>query len=342
MPIRSNRKVETYFDFFSRSTGPVEVGDDSGGGGGSPSGPGAYFGARGFHAGGNNTPSATNVIGYYAFASTSDALDFGDLSYARIGTDGASNETRIVWGPGRNNNPTGYYAAPSTEYDYITCATTGNASTFGETANGNGRGYVAATSSTTGRGCHAAGNEGPGDSSSKCNHIDYITIATVANAQDFGNLTDDKSAVAGMSNGTRGCYAGGYESGALDVIEYITIGTTGNATDFGDMAAGGHWGRGGAGNETRGLMAGGYYTQEIEYITIATTGNGTDFGDLEPNGNGVAGANSETRAVFMGGEGASTAMRYVTIASTGNSTNFGNTVNPGNNNYMCGGSGGAS
>ena len=162
MPIRSNRKVETYFDFFSRSTGPVEVGDDSGGGG-SPSGPGAYFGTRGFHAGGNNTPSATNIIGYYAFATTSNASDFGDLSYARIGTDGASNETRIVWGPGRNNNPTGYYGGPSTEYDYITCATTGNATTFGETANGNGRGYVAATSATTGRGCHAAGNEGPGD-----------------------------------------------------------------------------------------------------------------------------------------------------------------------------------
>ena len=44
----------------------------------------------------------------------------------------------------------------------------------------------------------------------------------------------------------------------------------------------------------------------------------------------------------MGGEGASDAMRYVTIASTGNSSNFGETVNPGNNNYMCGGSGAAS
>ena len=100
-----------------------------------------------------------------------------------------------------------------------------------------------------------------------------------------------------------------------------------------------HWGRGGAGNTTRGLMAGGYYTNEIEYITIASTGNGTDFGDLSPDGNGVGGCNNETRAVFVGGEGASDAMRYVTIASTSNSSDFGETINPGNNNYMCGASG---
>ena len=337
MPIRSNRKIKEYFDFFSRSDGPVEAAASA-----PPAVAGDYFGARGFHAGGNNTPSATNVIGYFAFATTSSASNFGNLTYARIGTDGTSNETRIVWGPGRNNDPSGYYGGPSTEYDYITCATTGNATTFGETANGNGRGYVAGVSGVYGRGCYGAGNEGPGDSSTKINSIDYVTIATTGNAQDFGDMSVSASARAGMSSGTRGVWGGGYGTGAIQEMDYITIDTAGNATDFGDMEQGGHWGRGGAGNTTRGLMAGGYYTNEIEYITIDTTGTGNDFGDISPDGNGVAGANNETRAVFMGGEGASDAMRYVTIASTGNSSNFGETVNPGNNNYMCGGSGAAS
>lgn len=336
MPIRSNRKKREYFDFFSRSTGPIT---------GTPSDPPAatydYFGARGFHAGGNNVPSSTSIIGYYAIATTSSASSFGNLTYGRIGTDATSNETRAVFGPGSNDNSP-YYGGPSTEYDYITCATTGNATTFGETSSGKGRGYVAGVSGTNGRGCYGGGNEGPASPTTKINTIDYVTIETTGNAQEFGDMTDSASARAGMSNGTRGVWAGGYESGALDMMDYITIASTGNATDFGDMEQGGHWGRGGAGNTTRGLLAGGYYTDEIEYITIATTGNGQDFGDLSPDGNGVGGCNNATRAVFMGGEGRGEAMSYVTIASTGSSSDFGETVNPGNNNYMCGASGGAS
>ena len=334
MPIRSNRNIESYYDRFCKSGkgGPRFI---------APSGPGAYFGARGFHAGGNNVTSATNIIGYITIANTGNATDFGDLTYGRIGLDAISNETRIVFGPGQNNSSP-YYGGDSTEYDYITSATTGNATTFGETANGNGRAYVAGVSSDV-RGVFGGGNEGPGSPSTKIDSIDYVTTATTGNAVDFGEMSAVFSSRAGMSNGTRGVFGCGSAPGGSNVMDYITIATTGNSTDFGD-ANDAHWGRGGAGNTTRGLMAGGYYTNEIEYITIANTGNGTDFGDLSPDGNGVGGCNNETRAVFVGGEGtsASTSLRYVTIASTGNSSDFGDSINPGNNNYMCGASGAAS
>ena len=79
MPIRSNRKKREYFDFFSRSTGPVEAGTSD-----PPAVAGDYFGARGYHAGGNNVTSATNIIGYITIASTGNATDFGDLTYGRI------------------------------------------------------------------------------------------------------------------------------------------------------------------------------------------------------------------------------------------------------------------
>jgi len=329
MPIRSNRKIKEYFDFFSRSTGVLDSGDP-------PAAAGNYFGARGYHAGGNNVPSSTSKIGYFAIASTGNASNFGDLTYGRIGLDAISNGTRIVFGPGQNNSSP-YYSGPSTEYDYITSATTGNATTFGETSNGSGRAYIAGVSSDL-RGCFGGGWDG----STRYQQIEYVTTETAGNAVDFGNMIAAHSSRSGMSNGTRGVFGCGHDgSGGSDAMDYVTIETTGNATNFGESEVA-HWGRGGAGNETRGLMAGGYYTNEIEYITIASTGNGSDFGDLSPDGNGVGGCNNDTRAVFIGGEGAGDAMRYVTIESTGNSANFGETNNPGNNNYTCGASGNAS
>ena len=44
---------------------------------------------------------------------------------------------------------------------------------------------------------------------------------------------------AGMSNETRGCFAGGGVPGSpsSNSIEYITIANTGNGTDFGDLTA---------------------------------------------------------------------------------------------------------
>ena len=111
MPIRSNRKKREYFDFFSRSTGPITASTSD-----TPAATYDYFGARGFHAGGNNVPGSTDKIGYFAIATTSSASDFGDLTYSRIGLDATSNETRVVFGPGSNDNSP-YYGGPSTEYD---------------------------------------------------------------------------------------------------------------------------------------------------------------------------------------------------------------------------------
>jgi hypothetical protein len=65
--------------------------------------------------------------------------------------------------------------------------------------------------------------------------IDYITIASVGNAIDFGDLSssmniDGNGQVAGTSSQTRGVFCGG-TSGT--VIEYIEIATTGNSSSFG-------------------------------------------------------------------------------------------------------------
>ena len=65
--------------------------------------------------------------------------------------------------------------------------------------------------------------------------IDFITIATEGNAQDFGDLTAARSHGSGLSNSIRGCFAGGSSPDKTNVIEFVTIASTGNASDFGDL-----------------------------------------------------------------------------------------------------------
>ena len=65
--------------------------------------------------------------------------------------------------------------------------------------------------------------------------IDYITIATLGNAIDFGNTTNDRSVYPGCSSSTRAVWAGGYAPTNSNIMDYVQIPTTGNASDFGDL-----------------------------------------------------------------------------------------------------------
>ena len=69
--------------------------------------------------------------------------------------------------------------------------------------------------------------------------IDYITISIPSNSTDFGDLTAETEAGAGLSNGSneRAVMAGGYDidSIVVDKMDYITISTTGNASTLGAL-----------------------------------------------------------------------------------------------------------
>ena len=67
--------------------------------------------------------------------------------------------------------------------------------------------------------------------------MDFITIATTGNAQDFGDST---VAIAYKPTGqicsrTRGVFVAGGHPSVGNVIDFATIATTGNASDFGDL-----------------------------------------------------------------------------------------------------------
>lgn len=215
-------------------------------------------------------------------------------------------------------------SAQANAITYISIATTGNATAFGDLTVG--RFYLGSCASST-RGVWAGGQS---YSVGNENIIDYVTIATTGNAVDFGDLTVARQRVSGLSSSTRGVFAGGQDR---NVIDYITIASTGNATDFGDMPVDYQWSAPGTcASPTRGIIAGGYVqnfagtinsnVNTINYVTIATTGNATYFGDLTITMAYLGGCSSSTRGVFAGQAG-STVISYVTIATLGNAVSFG-------------------
>jgi hypothetical protein len=101
---------------------------------------------------------------------------------ARWGLGACSDGTTGLFGGGNG---------PSTVIDYVTIATTGNATDFGDLTVG--RYYPSACSDGT------KGLWGGGTTGSNSNVIDYITIATTGNATDFGNLSVTRKQLASCS-----------------------------------------------------------------------------------------------------------------------------------------------
>ena len=274
--------------------------------------------------GGGFANDYSNVLDYVTIQSAGNSSDFGDLIQARYGICGSSSSTRgLKWqgmpAPGTTNG--------TQSIDYITIASTGNASDFGDCAHlGKRCGAIANNTRSV-----KAGGSGVND-----DLMEYVTIASTGNTTSFGDLLDstNNGDIYGGSNTTRGVYLGNGELDAGqdgDRIQYITIASTGNATDFGNLSVLRSSG-GSSNSSTRIIAAGGYtdgasWSDAIEYITTATTGNATDFGDLTVARINQEGASDKIRGVIAGGRLASYAntdvMDYITIATTGNAIDFG-------------------
>jgi hypothetical protein len=106
---------------------------------------------------------------------------------------GCSSSTRGLFAGGRTSPGSGYFAN-SNIIDYVTIATTGNATDFGDLTVA--RAQLAGTSSTT-IGVFAGGQNASG---TVVNTIDYVTIASAGNATDFGDLSTPIPELAACSN----------------------------------------------------------------------------------------------------------------------------------------------
>ena len=270
-----------------------------------------------------------NIMDSVFFSSLGNAVDFGDLTVARLGVGSMFNNIRGIFAGGQ----------PATDVmDYITIATAGNATDFGNLFEAED--YFAGVSSST-RGSVAGG----GDAT-----IQTIQFATLGNATDYGDTSVDRLTMGSASNSLRGVFFGGQQraspGASLDVIDYIAIATGGTAVDFGDLTlatgqknSGTSNGHGGIDldfvqrpsatympGSGRMLHAAGQApgdTQSIGIFHIPTLGNEFDFGDLSAAQMNSSATSSLTRSIFQGGNPATATMNYIEFASGGNTADFG-------------------
>ena len=160
------------------------------------------------------------------------------------------------------------------------------------------------------------------------NVIDYVTISTLGNSLDFGDMSVPADWYGACSSSTRGLFGGG--TPGTNTIQYITISSTGNSQDFSDLTVG-RFQFTAFSNSTRGIFAGAYNSNVMDYVTIASQGvNAQDFGDLILADNRYAmSCSSSTRGIITsGGSPLTNIINYVTIATTGNAQDFGDLIQP--------------
>ena len=251
-------------------------------------GTGCASSTRGIHIQGyQNSANLFNGIQYSTFATTGNGTTFGNSTDYKSFAASCSSATRGVT-MGGTNSANGAAGTVSTGLEYITIATTGNATSFGSSV------YP-----TDGLGGCASSTRGifGGRTTTvygRSIDIEYVTIATTGNPTTFGNCTTANGYCSSASSSTRGIFAGGASNTQID---YITIATTGNATSFGSTTVSKQYmgGNASVAGSTKALIAGGYtgsdVTLVIDQITIATTGNATSFGNLYATGGayGVSG-----------------------------------------------------
>ena len=247
---------------------------------------------RGILAAGYVSPDAIKTISYFIFSSGGGVNDFGettgqgkpnanpDKSYAQAG---ASDSTRMLIAGGGGD---GWQRTRN--ISFITMATTGDTSFFGElvrsgagggTPSSEGYRYFDGFGSPT-RAVFAGGDTA---ASADTKIIQHVNIQSLGNAETFGELITERASHTACSNSTRGLIAGGQTPDPnLNSIEFVTIASTGNGTDFGDLNNAADY-LGSCASSTRGTFAGGQTPTKInviDFVTIATTGDATDFGDL--------------------------------------------------------------
>ena len=227
---------------------------------------------------------------------------------------------------GGRNNPNHYSAI-----NYINIASTGNATDFGDMSRTRNASSGNISSSTRGL---VFGGYVLADTANTTS-IDYFIMSSSGGGNNFGDLTEAGNSGGGVSNDTRGIFAGYYPSYSGTLVS-VTIASTGDASAFGSLISTSVASAGGINSPTRGIFSGlevspvlegsGSAVARTEFVTITSTANSQEFGDLSVTRNANAACSSSTRGLSMGGltPSLSDVIDYCTIATLGDFTDFGN------------------
>ena len=177
---------------------------------------------RGIVAGGA-TPTYTatqTTIDFVSIDSTGNTLSFGDLSSASSlnGSSQIGSATRGIFAPIGSNS-----GSLQNRIDFITIATTGDSTDFGDLATARGN---TQNGSNSVRGIITGG--------SPSQEGDFITISTTGNSNNFGDLIDTTQESSCASSPIRGVFVTGAPN-SHDHLEALEFATTGKNREFGDL-----------------------------------------------------------------------------------------------------------
>ena len=143
---------------------------------------GALSNGRTISVGGGDSPVYLSTYDQITIAAKGNAIEFGELIHSyNYGPGGNSNQVRGVLSGGQNSPGSPYY---SKEIQYITLSSGCNAQYFGDlmhTSLGSGAGVTAT------RAVFAIGRTYT-PANADVNTLEYISIASTGNSQDFGDL----------------------------------------------------------------------------------------------------------------------------------------------------------
>ena len=171
-------------------------------------------------------------IVYINLATTGNSQTFGELTVSdRNHVHGSTSDRTRGISAGGYTYPAGY----TSDIEYVTISSTGNAIDFGSDLTYSNIWFGNQCSNGT-RGLFAGGVV---PIATRINNIDYINIQSTGVAtQDFGDLSVARYYFgASMCSSTRAIFAGGNLNSpyaSTTYVDFITMSTQGNAADFGD------------------------------------------------------------------------------------------------------------
>ena len=276
-----------------------------------------WYGVRGVNYGGitDSAPYWSSRLDYVTIQTTGNATNLASSSgLTRVAPAGLSGNGRGLYAGGRYGPDGGN--SQFTDIRYMTLISGSSTSSFGD--------LTTATRHSGGasdglRGVIFGGFGGDG-------MIDYVTIASTGDAQDFGDLDGGGNGGAAGNNAVRAVYANNY-----DDLEYVTIQTLGNSQDFGDVTQDRDDNCAATGDESHDRIVWGpgegpsVAQKRMDYVTVSTTGNATEFGNLSANRIKRGGLSDGSRGLWVGSSNPSlyNEITYITIANTGNGSDFG-------------------
>jgi len=165
-----------------------------------------------------------SAIDYITIQSTGNSQDFGDLTIntATGGRGAACSQTRgILFGGGPSN---------ADVIEFVTTSTLGNSSDFGDLTQAfvNNSGVSNAVRAVIACGTGPTQPAGIGSGI-----LEFITMSTLGNSQDFGDQQAFRSRGC-VASSTRGVFAGGADPGT-NIIDYVELMSKGDSVDFGDL-----------------------------------------------------------------------------------------------------------